>query len=604
MPSEPSQISEREQRLQPVLVAYLEAAEAGRAPGRDELLARHPEFAAELAEFFANREKLDQFAEPLRPVAPTASAPSSEALTQPPAETPASESVPGAARDFGDYELLEEIARGGMGVVYRARQVSLNRPVALKMILAGQLASSAEVQRFRMEAEAAANLDHPNIVPIYEVGEHDGNHYFSMRLVQGAALTQELPHLRKDYRVVARLLAAVADAIHYAHQRGILHRDLKPANILLDANGQPQVTDFGLAKRIDADRHLTQSGAIVGTPSYMPPEQASGKKGLSVAADVYSLGAILYEALTGRPPFRGQTPLDTLRDVLEREPERPRALDPRVPPDLETICLKCLQKEPSARYATAEELAAELRRFVVGEPIRARPVGRLERVRRWCRRNPTLTALILALVVGTATSTYFALVARSREREALAEKDLGRRHLYVAHMNLAMSAWADGRTPRLVELLDGQRPSPGEPDLRGFEWYYLWRLCHGDLLTFRTYNPRRMEFSRDGRTLLVQHGQRPESPFVEVLEVPTGRSLLTLPEKPRTPLSGPSPFPEDAWSFSLSPDGRHSAFSVKDLVEMWEIRTRAKSFSIKQWGGRIASQMAFSPDGRRLAAWS
>jgi len=384
--------------LDEIIATYLKAAQAGTAPSREELLARYPAFATELAQFFADQERFQRLAKPIR-----------AAVTGMPA-------IGTKLRYFGDYELLAEIARGGMGVVFRARQVSLNREVALKMILAGQLASPAEVQRFLTEAEAAARLDHPHVVPIYEVSEYEGQHYFSMKLIEGGSLAQAIADCRlqiEDCRPAARLLATVARAVHHAHQRGILHRDLKPSNILLDQQGQPHVTDFGLAKHVAGGSDLTRSGAIVGTPGYMAPEQAQARKDLTIAVDVYALGAVLYEILTGRAPFRSDSPLETLRQVIEQEPPRPGSLKAGLDGDVETICLKCLEKDATARYPSALALAEDLDRWLAGEPITARPAGRVERVWRWCRRNPALATAsclaVCALLAVTAVSVTLAV---------------------------------------------------------------------------------------------------------------------------------------------------------------------------------------------------
>jgi tetratricopeptide (TPR) repeat protein/tRNA A-37 threonylcarbamoyl transferase component Bud32 len=330
-------------------------------------------------------------------------------------------------RLFGDYELLQELARGGMGVVYKARQRKLNRVVALKMILAGQLASPADVQRFYTEAEAAAQLDHPGIVRIYEVGELDGQHFFSMSYVAGGSLATAVKDGPLPPSEAAALVRKVAEAVAYAHSRGIIHRDLKPANILLDERGQPQVTDFGLAKRLAADSQLTGTGQVMGTPSYMPPEQAQGTiQDIGPASDVYALGAILYCLLTGRPPFQAASVMETLRQVLEQEPAAPRLLNPAVDRDLETICLKCLEKQAGKRYASAQALADDFRRHGAGEAILARPVGSPERLWRWCRRNPRTAAAVAAalglLLLVAIGSTWAALTIRQERNQKELER--------------------------------------------------------------------------------------------------------------------------------------------------------------------------------------
>ena len=310
-------------------------------------------------------------------------------------------------RYFGDYELLEEIARGGMGVVFKARQTSLNRIVAVKMILSGQLASPEDVQRFRTEAEAAAQLDHPGIVPIYEVGVHEGQHYFAMGFVEGASLAARVSDGPLPPREAAEIVCTVAVAVQYAHDHGVIHRDLKPGNVLLDKDGKPRVTDFGLAKLIENGSDLTGTGQILGTPSYMAPELAASQgNAAGPTVDVYALGAILYEMLTGRPPFRGETALETLDQVRSAEPIPPHRLRPGMPRELETICLKCLHKDSARRYAGAGALAEDLGRYLEGRPIQARPAGAWERLTKAARRHPAYAVLLgfSVLMIAAAAS--------------------------------------------------------------------------------------------------------------------------------------------------------------------------------------------------------
>ena len=309
--------------------------------------------------------------------------------------------------EFGDYELLEEIGRGGQGVVYRAHQKSLNRTVALKVVGLGPWATQAHLKRFRREAEAAANLDHPFIVPIHEVGERDGCCYFSMNFIEGGQLDEIVRRVPMSIRQVAELMAKLARTVHYAHEHGILHRDIKPGNILLDTKGEPHLTDFGLALLVEAESTVTRTLEAMGTPSYMAPEQAAGNNAaVSKATDVYGLGAVFYELLTGHPPFAGGTTYETIKLVLDTEPRQPRLWNRKIGRDLSTICLKCLEKDPQRRYSSALALAEDLERWLKHEPIQARRSGVFTRGSKWVRRNSTSALLAASLVALTATAGW------------------------------------------------------------------------------------------------------------------------------------------------------------------------------------------------------
>jgi serine/threonine protein kinase len=416
-----------------VLQECLLRARLGERPDAGEFLARFPQYAAVLRDRIDLRRALtastadgtrDGGAAGMaseRPE-PTIEAPAGAAGTAPPAGAP-----PG-------YELLGELGRGGMGVVYRARPARLNRLVALKVILTGGHAAAADRVRFLAEAEAVAALAHPNVVQVFECGMHDGQPYLALEYCPGGSLADKLRGTPLPPRAAAALVEPLARAVQAAHGRGIVHRDLKPANVLLADDGTPKVTDFGLAKRVEGGAGLTQTGAILGTPSYMAPEQAAGSKAVGPAADVYALGAVLYECLTGRPPFRAETALDTLQQVLTDDPVPVGRLQPRTPCDLETICLKCLRKEPDKRFPAAGALADDLRRFLDHRPIQARPVSRLERAWKWAKRNPELAKLygnLLAFSVFLVGAVYLASwsYTRTLARAANAAEERVRRIL-------------------------------------------------------------------------------------------------------------------------------------------------------------------------------
>jgi ABC-type phosphate/phosphonate transport system substrate-binding protein len=384
-----------------------------------------------------------------------------------PEESVASDSAAGHRR-FGEYELLEQIGRGGMGIVYKARQISLKRFVAIKMLGPHASAFPGIAQRLRLEAEAAAGLCHPHIVTIYDVGQHEGQPFFTMELIEGAGLDKFIgpdgfragpaqldPDVRRNgaEAQAARLMIQIARAVDHAHKHGVLHRDLKPANVLIDAQGMPHLTDFGLAKILGrASVSCTASGAILGTPAYMAPEQASGEtKHVTTAADIYSLGAILYEMLTGQPPFRAETPLETLRRVVEEAPKPPSTFNRNLDADLATICIKCLEKDPQHRYNAASSLAEDLERWLRGEPIEARSVRRLERAWRWCRREPVLATMTAGLGILLVATTIFALVAYRVSQHRLVEERRQREESFH-HLEQRIAADWDDADRRFIRL--------------------------------------------------------------------------------------------------------------------------------------------------------
>ena len=394
-------------------------------------------------------------------------------------------------RRLGDYELIEEIARGGMGAVYRARQLSLNRIVAVKVVLSGPFADRDFVRRFRIEAEAVAALQHPNIVAVHEVGERDGVHFLSMDFVEGRNFSELVRERPLPARRAADYLRTIALAVQHAHERGVLHRDLKPSNILLDVFDQPRITDFGLAKLAHRDAEPTVHGAVLGSPNFIPPEQAAGNYAeIGPRSDVYSIGAVLYQLLTGRPPFQSETLTQILQQVQNADPVPPRKLNSGVPADLQTICLKCLQKEPSRRYATARALADDLELFLASRPIRARPVSLVETAWLWCKRRPALAAMIAAFHLALAAGLAGILfewhesnlhAAGERQQRLAAEKsaEATQLNLYAADVALAGQVMQEGDFGRARHTLERLIPHSGEKDLRGFEWRYLWDRLRG-----------------------------------------------------------------------------------------------------------------------------
>jgi WD40 repeat protein len=545
-----------------------------------------------------------------------------------------------AVKRIKGYEILEELGRGGMGVVYKARQVSLKRLVALKTILAGPYAGPEQSSRFRSEAEAVARLSHPNVVEIFDIDTYEERPFFSMEFVEGGSLDKKLGGTPMAHGEAAHLTETLARTMDVVHRAGLVHRDLKPENVLLTLDGTPKITDFGLVKQLDAPAGPTHPGSVLGTPSYMAPEQAAGDlKQIGPATDVYALGAILYELLTGRPPFLAASTEETLKQVCSDDPVSPRDLQPGLPRDLDTICLKCLEKEPGQRYASALALAEDLHRFLEGKPILARPVRSWERLARWARRQPlaaSLAGLCVTAVVGIVTLLWWQALeanrhaqkvdedargltklkvaleealenekaARAKEKEALtkeklqharAEDELARhRALYVNTIDFAATLANKGHFASAIHRLKVHSPPPGQSDLRCFAWKYLWRLCQsqGSVLPGPPTHPG-MDISPDGKWLAA--GGKESAVHVWDLKA----------RKPFTVLSS------DKKRISVvrfSPDGKFLAAADADVshrkgpgrLSLWAVDDWKKRNAL-DFAATTLLPIAFSPDSKTLA---
>ncbi len=620
MQPENSDIPSTDARLRELLARWEDLSLEGQSPAPEELCRDCPELLEPLRRQIAALRALDGVLDetasllgPTREVPPDPAHVAATIRKEPEAGAPTRQ--PGGRPTVPGYEILGELGRGGMGVVYKARQIALKRVVALKMILAGSHAAPRQMARFKTEAEAVASLQHPNIVQIYEVGEADGHPFFSLEYVPGGSLDNLLEGKPQPPAPAAALVETLARAMHSAHQKGIVHRDLKPANVLLSFRREPgaseegsapapgsrlsecvpKVTDFGLAKQLDSAEGQTQSGAILGTPSYMAPEQAAGKsRAIGPATDIYALGAILYELLTGRPPFEAEGPWETISQVIGDDPIAPHRFQPRLPKDLETICLKCLHKDPAKRYASAEALADDLRRFLADEPIQARPVGFWGRAVKWAHRRPALAGLlgvsVLAVVLLAAGGVGYSLRLREALQTAEAFTEQSRQRLVRLQVAQGARGLDEGDwLTALVWFTEALRLDAGRPERQEMHRRRIGavrRQCPRLLrLWFHDGPVRRAHFSRDGRYVVTASDDH----TARVWDVRTGE-----------PVGRPLRHGDAVLDAAFSPDGRFVATAGKDgTARVWAVGSGQPAAGPLKHRGAVVN-VSFGPGGARV----